>query len=310
MGVKIGFAILSHNEPGQVLRLVKTLNAMFGEPTIVCHHDFNQSPLDERLFPKNVEFAHPHISTRWGHVSLPLGAFKALSLLPKYEHLDWFVLLSGCDYPVRSADEIESGLSNPDWDAYLDHREIQFGILPPGQTATDGGFDRPSWIPLAYDRYCAVRLWWPRPSKKLLFSGSFPIRKSHFFIRNPRLLKFLQRDRPARIFGGDFWFQLNRKALTRIMSDPATGRIERYYTTRLNTAESFFQTALCNQPDLRICKSHKRYADWTRGGPHPKWLEAEDVPKILESGAYFARKFRPKSTALDYLDKNVLGISS
>ncbi len=310
MGVKIGFAILSHNEPGQVLRLVRTLNAIFGDPTIVCHHDFNQCPLDEKLFPGNVEFAHPHIATRWGHISLPLGAFRALSFLLKYEQLDWFVLLSGCDYPVRPAAEITSGLSSPDYDVYLDNREILYRTLPPGQTAQDGGFGRPSWIPLAYDRYCAVPLWWPRPSKKLLLSGAFPFRIKPILIRNPHLLRLIQRDRPARIFGGDFWFQINRKAMRRLVDDPSTGRIERYFHSRMNTAESFFQTALCNQPDLRICKENKRYADWTKGGPHPKWLEVADVPKIVDSGAHFARKFRPDGVTQDLLDRTVLGISA
>jgi hypothetical protein len=309
MSVKIGFAILSHGEPGQVLRLVRTLNEMFGDPTIVCHHDFNQCPLDEKLFPGNVEFVHPHIATRWGNITLPLAAFRALSLLQKHEQLDWFVLLSGCDYPVRPAAEITSGLSNPDHDVYLDNREILYRELPPGQTAKDGGFNRPSWVPLAYDRYCAVRLlWWPYPSKEKLLSGKLPFRRKSVYIRDPRLLKFIQRNRPARIFGGDFWFQINREALDRLVVDPAIGRLAQYYRSRPNTAESFFQTALCNQPGLRICKQHRRYADWTAGGPHPKWLGVSDVPKILDSGAFFARKFRPDGVAQDYLDRTVLGV--
>ena len=308
MGLKIGFAILSHIEPGQVLRLVKTLNAMFEDPAIVCHHDFDQSPLDETLFPNNVEFAHPHIATRWGHISLPLGALRALSLLAKHKNLDWLVLMSGCDYPVRSAAEIVSGLSNSDCDVYMDHREILYRTMPPGQTAQDGGFSRPSWVPLAYDRYCAVRLWWPRPSRQLLLSGKFPFRKKPVIVRNPHLLRLLQRGRPTRIFAGDFWFQLNRRAVDRLLTDPGLQRLERYFYSRSNTAESFFQTALCGQAGLKICKDHKRYSDWTMGGAHPKWLEVSDVPKIVDSGAYFARKFRPDGVTQDYLDRNVLGI--
>ena len=70
--------------------------------------------------------------------------------------------------------------------------------------------------------------------------------------------------------------------------------------------ESLFQTALCSQPDLRICKDQKRYADWTNGGAHPKWLEVSDVPKILASGAHFARKFRPDGVAQGFIDQTVL----
>jgi hypothetical protein len=34
-----------------------------------------------------------------------------------------------------------------------------------------------------------------------------------------------------------------------------------------------------------------RFIDWSLGGHHPKTLGMEDVPRILESGAHFARKF-------------------
>jgi hypothetical protein len=87
-------------------------------------------------------------------------------------------------------------------------------------------------------------------------------------------------------------------------------RLVRYYRARENPEESLFQTALCSQPDLRICKDQKRYADWTNGGAHPKWLEVSDVPKILASGAHFARKFRPGGVAQGFIDQTVLGLSN
>lgn len=310
MFVKIGFAILSHNEPQQLLRLVKSLNAMFGAPPIVCHHDFSQCDLHQALFPPNVRFVHPHIVTRWGHITVPLSALRALNLLRKHDQLDWFVLLSGSDYPVRPADEIVADLSNTNYDAFLDNREILYRAVPPGQTA-DSGFGRPSWIPLAYDRYCTWRpFWWPLPSKKLLFSGTFAFSKKHVLIRNPYMTRWFQFNRPSRIYGGDFWFQANHKAIDRLLDDSSLGRLVRYYRERENADESLFHTVLCNHPDLRICKDHKRYEDWTCGGSHPKWLEVADVQKILVSGAHFARKFRPDGVAQEFIDQTVLGLST
>jgi hypothetical protein len=69
-------------------------------------------------------------------------------------------------------------------------------------------------------------------------------------------------------------------------------RLVRYYRTREIPEESLFHTALCSHVDLRICKDHKRYEDWTSGGASAKWLDVSNVPKILASGAHFARKFR------------------
>jgi hypothetical protein len=286
---------------------------MFGDPPIVCHHDFSKSSLDEALFPRNVRFVHPHIVTRWGDITVSLALLRAFRVLRKYDQPDWFVQLSGSDYPVRPADEIVAELSNTHYDAYLDHREILYNAIPPGQTAQDGGFSRPDWIPLAYERYCTFRFWWPRPSKGLLLSGAFPFRKKYVSVQSHSIdcmTRWFQFNRPSRIYGGDFSFQANRKAVDRLLDHPSMRRLVRYYRGREAPDESLFHTALCNQPDLRICKDHKRYADWTRGGAHPKWLEGSDVPKILASGAHFARKFRQDGVAQEFIDKTVLRLST
>jgi len=309
MSIKIGFAVLSHSEPEQLLRLVGALNAVFSDPPIVCHHDFGKCSLDEAVFPTNVRFVHPHMVTRCGHINVPLAALRAFGLLEKHEKPDWFVLLSGGDYPVRPGNEIIADLSNSNYDAYLDNREILHRAVPSGQSAQDWGYGRPSWISLAYDRYCAVPLfWWPRPSKKLLFSGAFPLQKKYVFIRNPSILRWIQSDRPSQISGGSFWFQANQKAIDRLLNDPSVPRLVQYYRRRPNVDESLFHTVLCSQPDLRICKDHKRYEDWSSDGKHPKWLEVSDVQKILASGAHFARKFRPDGIVQEFLDQTVLGI--
>jgi len=309
MSIKIGFAVLSHSEPDQVLRLIRGLNAMFGDPPIVCHHDFGKCSLDETLFPGNVRFVHPHFVTRWGHINVPLAALRVFSLLREQAQPDWFVLLSGSDYPVRPADAMIGELSDSNFDVYLDHREILYRVVPPGQMARDCGFGRPGWISLAYDRYCAVPLfWWPRPSRKLLLSGVFPLQKKYVFLRHPSILRWIHRDPPTRIYGGDFWFQANQRAIDCLLNDPSMPGLVSYYNRRRNVDESLFHTALCNQPDLRICIDHKRYEDWSEDGKHPKWLEASDVPKILASGAHFARKFRPDGIVQDLIDQTVLGI--
>jgi len=308
MPIKIGFAILSHRQPNQLLRLTTTLNATFGNPPIVCHHDFSKSSVEQKLFPKNVRFVQPHTVTRWGHISVPLAALRAFRWLMDCDQPDWFVLLSGSDYPVRPAKQIKAELSGSGYDVYLDCREVLYRALPPGQTALSG-FGRPEWIPLAYDRYFAIPLfWWPRLSRTLLLTGRFPLRKKYVFLRNPSILRWFQSERPSHIYGGDFWFQANRKAIDRLLNDPSMLELVQYFHNRWNVDESLFHTFLCGQPDLRICKDHKRYEDWSADGKHPKWLEIADVPKIAASGAHFARKFRPDGVVQDFIDETVLGL--
>ncbi len=306
MFVKIGFAILTHNAPEQLLRLVKTLNAMFGAPPIVCHHDFSQCALSEALFPPNVRFIHPHIVTSWGDITLPQAALKALESLRRSDQPEWFVLLSGSDYPVRSANDILADLTRTNYDAYLDHRQLRRHPVPPDNIPWS--HSHPAWTQMAYDRYCSYSFW--SPSKKLLLSGSFPFRKKFLSVRNQRMermTRWFQFNRPSRIFGGDFWFQANQKAIDRLL-EPAMQKLVRYYRGRHVPDESIFHTLLCNQADLRICQDNKRFAEWTHGGDHPKWIEASDIPRILASGAFFARKFRPDGAVQALIDQTVLGL--
>ena len=68
-------------------------------------------------------------------------------------------------------------------------------------------------------------------------------------------------------------------------------KLIQYFQAREAPDEALFHTVLCNQPDLKISKDTRRFADWSIVNPHPKWLDESDVPKILASGALFARKF-------------------
>jgi hypothetical protein len=306
---KIGFAIVSYNAPQQLLRLTQTLNKTFGAPPIACHHDFAQCPLDEGSFPKNVRFVRPHIDTAWGNITVAMAALRAFALLRKYDSPDWFFQLSGSDYPVRPANEISADLSKADHDAYLDHREILYGRFPPGQTARDGGFGRPDWIPLAYERYCTLRIAVPWPSRTQLFASQFPFRKRYFSL-GPSISNWTRKIifKPRwRIYGGDFWFHANQRAIDRLLDDKIIGPLLRYYRNRFIPEESIFHTALANLKDLHICKSNMRYEDWREGRAHPKWLEHSDLPQIRECNAHFARKFRD-TAVLDAIDRNLLQI--
>jgi hypothetical protein len=110
------------------------------------------------------------------------------------------------------------------------------------------------------------------------------------------------------VFGGDFWFQANRKAVSEILNYKSLGVLIRYYSKREIPEESFFHTVLCGNGRLQICGENRRYADWSEKGAHPKRLDITDIPKIRASGALFARKFRPDGAELDLIDSTILGI--
>ena len=106
MAITIGFVLLTHNNPRQAHRLVTKLNSMFDDPPIAWHHDFTSCDLPSALITSNILMVTPHIRTEWGKFSLLDAMIMALQLLFSSQQPDWFVLLSGSDYPIKSASKI------------------------------------------------------------------------------------------------------------------------------------------------------------------------------------------------------------
>jgi hypothetical protein len=303
MSRRVGFAILSYNEPTQLLRLTKTLNLIFDRPPIVCHHNFSQCFLNEAQFSPNVQFVHPHIVTQWGHITTPLAALRAFRILRQLERPEWFVLLSGSDYPIRKAVEVLADFFDARFDAYLDNREIPYNPDPFCQSAQSGREVASNWINIAHKRYWRCQ--------EMPFSDTSSLRGERLSTRHNRMQsisQWCQHNRPLKIYGGSFWFEANLRTVDRLLDDPYMRTLIRYYRYRIIPEESLFHTALRRHPDLNICGDHKRYEDWMYGGPHPKWLDESDLPKMLSSGAHFARKFRPDGIVQRLLDNSVLGL--
>jgi hypothetical protein len=270
---------------------MRRLRKLYDNAPIACHHDFPKCSLEGFDFPKEVAFVRPRLECKWGGISL-CHAFLAL-LRIMYQRADspeWFVFMSGTDYPVRPARAVLDQLSLGGFDAYLDHRLVEYPWTPdPGVEYASCAFDSFGWVPLAYDRYVAIRLWLPWYSWTQRKPVKFPVG----IIRSKSLVgPFNPFSETLKCYGGSGWFTCNRKAAERLLTQSAENRaLVAHYSGRFIPDESLPHTILCNQPDLKISKDSLRYIDWSIGGHHPKTLGMEDVPRILASGAHFARKF-------------------
>ena len=102
---RVAYLVMSYLGP--VERLVATLRAGSPDAVIAVHHDPRVRSLGEvdaiRIEPRPIA---------WGHGSQLLAVLHGLRVLR--DRADWFVLLSGQDYPVRSLAEIEAGLHGAD----------------------------------------------------------------------------------------------------------------------------------------------------------------------------------------------------
>jgi len=299
MSKAIGFVIISHDYPRQLLRLVRCLQQNYDNPPIAIHHDFGQSQITRGDFPSDIQFVSPHVKTRWAQFSIVTAGLRALELLYKNATPNWFVLLSGADYPVMPADRVLKELMSIDKDALLEYREVPTSLSPSHLSAPENPdvrhFSLPGNLALAWRRYIGLNFWFPviRSGPRI---GRYTIHLPIKDWRSPFGDQF-------KCFYGDQWFTGTRKVAD-ILLNPSKKHMRLRHYLRLRTVpdECYYQTIIANTPNLKISKATRRFSDWA-GGSHPKVLGLHDLEAIVTSKAHFARKFAPESPVLDEIDK-------
>jgi len=306
MTISIGFVLLTHHQPQQIYRLLAQLNKMFNYPPIVCHHDFFKCDLSMDHLPQNIAFVRPHLQTKWGDFSIVEATIKAIKLLYKSNNSpDWFILLSGSDYPIKTAKQILDDLSSSPYDAHINYAQIKY------QTYQENPKISLIWQKLAYQRYYGLKLFslpfWGKHSysKDLWGKKELEIR-----IDNPLITQFfVPFNDNFSCFVGDQWFCANRRAAEYIIQfHDQNNAITSHYRRRMFADESYFQTILANAPHLHLKNDNKRYLIWPTKSAHPKTMVMEDLPHLLACSSHFARKFNLEidKTIFDQLDNIIL----
>lgn len=205
------YIILAHDRINDVVRLIDRLN--FQDTSFVVHIDIK---CNEDLSPikkySNVRLLHSY-DIRWGGISqieaLNYCCEEALKLKS-----DYFVLLSGSDYPVKSAQYIHRYFES--------HSKYNFieGLRLPNSKCSwaEGGRRRTECYALVLNRRVASieprRFDYHnfRELAKVLVSGSNYINALKIFFSFPK------RKNTSGIVphGGEFWWRLNRESLQRI----------------------------------------------------------------------------------------------
>lgn len=288
---EIGFVLLTHSNPGQIARLVTRLSALYDRPPIALHHDFGRCQLDVSGF-RNVFVVSPHLRTKWAHISLVHATLEGMKLLYQRSDPEWFVLLSGCDYPVKKPEMVLQDLRGSRYDAVIESRLIDPQNL------------RDEWVRECCDRYIYKTYWVPWLKGRHLDRRKIRISNRQVL---SRITPFSER---FHCFGGAHWFTARREVVRYTLSwTEANPWLLRHFANRVIPEEAYFQTVVANGPAFRLAEGEKaeayRYIDWTGCISHPRWLELDDVPAILASAAHFARKFRPDSPPLDELDRTL-----
>jgi hypothetical protein len=282
MSPPIGFVLLVNpfNPLAQSERLIRTLNRMFNHPPIACHHDFGQNPQFIANCPPNVRLVRPHVDTKWGDFGCVEATIHALRLLYSGpDRPEWFVFLSGSDYPIKSADKILADLQASPFDGHIEHKLASEGdlVYPPDPDNLQG-WKWETWLQQCHKRYCSLRLNVWGINRYLRFS------QRTFWLEHPIFTRGLPFTKEFKCYAGEVWFTANHRCARRIIDfRDQDRRVTEHYRKTLVPEESYLQTVLANAPDLKLSQNYLRYVDWTGRKSNPKILTMADLPRLRNS---------------------------
>jgi hypothetical protein len=312
---------MAHARPEQLLRLVRVLRDESRSSSVVIHWDRASPSLAFEPFAElgRVSLVDDPVHPEWGGFGVVAAALRTMGTATTQAPFDWFVLLSGQDYPVAPLEEIERELCASGVDAFIDPGRIASGRLAfrwrlhadarlgrryyfayrpmpslprglPGRVR--GAAHRAAFLADEHQPFVSV---WPMP-------GSIPWRVGRRRLRTP-----FGPELPCRV--GSAWFSLSRRAVGRVLQQAGEdSALARHYRRTIVADESYFQTVLCADPELQVHPDNRRFETWqdTDSPLHPDVLTLARLDEILAAGKHFARKFDDQGggEVLDRIDEH------
>ena len=279
--MKIAHLILAHSEPVQLERLI---NRLQHENAYFFIHIDKKAAIEPFRFlaeKERVFLVNNREKVSWGAYSIvqaTLNGFEAI--MASGFGIDVVNLLSGSDYPLKNPEQI-----------------AQFFEKRRGEN---------------FMKYELVNEEWQEAITRLteyhLTNYSFPGK----YVVQKWLNKLApKRKIPGRLIpvGRSQWLTLTTDAVRYILDYLNNhAKLVRFFKLTWAPDEIIFQTILYNSAFRdSLVNNNLRYIDWSEGKASPKTLTEQDLPKLVQSDALFARKFNPLThpEILATLDKQI-----
>ncbi|MEO8886189.1 MAG: beta-1,6-N-acetylglucosaminyltransferase [Mucilaginibacter sp.] len=307
--MKFAYLIVTHKEPEQFIRLLQTIDS--DESLFYIHVD---KKVDIEPFKKVEEVIDPkkiiwlkRKSIIWAGFNMIRATLDGLhEILNSKEQLSHVTLLSGQDYPIKPIAAYHDYLIANYGKDYIETSEM------PRKGWQSGGMDRILYHHLIFPKfriaypllsYLNVKLRYREGGKWDLYKkivGFLPKQKDF-----PR--EFLKNTKP---YEGSQWWTLSILSVKNIVNflnnDPT---FYNYFKYTHVADEIFFPTLVKNNNiniEENIINNNLRHIDWNSNTGHPRTLDMTDKEVLLNSSAFFARKFDMDSEILSWIDKELL----
>ncbi|GAB4827779.1 Beta-glucuronosyltransferase GlcAT14B [Ancistrocladus abbreviatus] len=286
------FAYLISGSASDGKMLQRTLLALYHPRNQYVVHLDLESSADERLDLHNFVEGHP-IFRKFGNVRMNKKAnlvtyrgptmvantlHAAAILLKEGGDWDWFINLSASDYPLVTQDDLLHTFSYLPRDLnFIDH-------------TSDIGWKE-----------------FQRAKPIIIDPGLYMTQKSDVFWVTQR------RSVPTafKLFTGSAWMALSRPFIDYCIWgwDNLPRTVLMYYANFISSPEGYFHTVICNAQEFQntTVNSDLHFISWDNPPKqHPHYLSVDDMLRMTESNAPFARKFHQDDPVLDKIDAELL----
>jgi hypothetical protein len=286
----IAYLILAHDHPDHLHRLIGALREDWTSFFIHVDKKSDIRPFEALRGIPRTHLISDRVSACWGGFSLVQASLNMVAAAMKSDPApDWYALISGSDYPIRSNSDLHSYLSQSD------REHINLVNLPSPETR------KPlSWLETFHFEGSRGR---PMPKRVLLHQ------------LNRLLEKHYKRDfRPIlgdmRPYAGSQWWVLSREAVRHVVEFTRENpRFVRFFRHVLIPDEMYFHIILGNSHFRQKIARNLTYTDFSKRGRNPSPLTEEHVRMFArpdfylddaegKGPAFFARKFDPLDRGL------------
>lgn len=274
--MKIAVLIQCHKNPKQINFLLNKLD----HPDIDCYlHIDKKADFADQIVRRENVFVLPEekrVSVEWAQISQITATLNLLDAAHSGGGYDYYWLISGQDWPLRSGDEIvtffkESGNTN----------FVQYWNSKNHGTCKQNNLDKRNQI------YFPIGLIGRKPWQRIIKRGWVELTGG--YNRTWKIFKRKQLDMD--FYFGSQWWALNHETADWVMRY-VTAHPE-YYKFYENTTcpdESFFQTLVMLSPYADENTEYLTYLHFQEGANSPDILTAKDLQKAKESNYLTMRK--------------------
>jgi hypothetical protein len=282
---KLGIVVLAYHRPDQLAILLETLR----HPQVTVYLHIDSGAEIEPFRTALAERAHGELvwvrrqRSRWGSLGIVDAELEGISRALA-DHCAYILLISGEDFPLRPVSEIVEFAEANRERSYVQTYELPYEAWPlQGRQRTDFytcriGSSLFTCVPRGEDTSSM------RPARKAL---NWALR-ARFMFKPPR--RFPSYLRP---FGGQQWLNLSPAAAAHVLGFLADHPGYRpYHAYTACPDEMLIQSILLGTGfagEHEVVNDDLRFLMWT-GGDHPKTLEFDDLPAMLDGADLFARK--------------------